>query len=475
MKVDAEHLEKCQVALQVEVEPEQLERSLDRAYRRLANRTNIPGFRRGKAPRFMVERFLGKAALMEEALDLLVPEAYKQAVQEQEISTLGQPHIEILQIETGVTFKATVATRPTVELGDYKQLSFTADPTGVTEEQVKEEIAQLQQRYAPWEPVERPVAFDDLVTMDIESKVEGNPFINQKEAPYLVMRDSPVPIAGFAEKLTGMAKDEAREFSLTLPDDYPNSEYAGKPVDCTVRVFEIKAKQLAPLDDEFAKGVGAGFESLSALREALEQNLKANAEREAREKLEGQVVDALVGLARMEYPDLLVEHEIDHLMDDDRSLPRDRQGRIDEYLAAVGQSREQFREQYREEATRRVERSLALEKVAELEETTVTPEDLDAEIGRMVEGSGEQEEALRRFFGTPQTRASLERVLFRRKTVQRLIDLTTDKTEVPAPTATEAPAGEGHAPEAEAPAAAPARGRGRRRAESKEDAPAQPA
>ena len=310
MKVTTEKLEKSRVALQVEVEPEMVERSMERAYRRIVNRANIPGFRRGKAPRFMVERVVGKAALLEEALEILVPDAYKQAVEEQNISALGQPQIEILQIEPAVSFKATVAVQPTVELGDYSQLSISSETPEVTEEQVAQALEELRSRYAPWEPVDRPVSFDDLVTIDIQGESEGRPFLNQSAASYLVMKDWSVPLPGFPEQLLDMNKSDTREFVLMFPDDYPDKNRIGKSVNFKVTLSEIKEKQLPVLDDEFAKSVGTGFDSLEALKERVTQDLKSNVEREARGALENQVLDAVVGIARLEYPDILVDHEI---------------------------------------------------------------------------------------------------------------------------------------------------------------------
>lgn len=465
MKVTTEKLEKSRVALQVEVEPEMVERSMERAYRRIVNRANIPGFRRGKAPRFMVERVLGKAALLEEALELLVPDAYKQAVEEQNISALGQPHIEILQIEPAVSFKATVAVQPTVELGDYSQLSIRAETPEVTEEQVAETLEELRSRYAPWEPVDRPVSFDDLVTIDIEGESEGRPFLNQNAASYLVMKEWSVPLPGFPEQLISMDKGDTREFTLVFPDDYPDKNRVGKSVQFKVTLSEIKEKRLPALDDEFAKSVGTGFDSLEALKERVTQDMKSNAEREAKGALENQVLDAVVGIAQLEYPDILVDHEIEHLAQDDRSVPRDPQGRMDDYLRAIGQSAEEFSERYREEATRRVVRSLVLGKVSEQEQVAVSPEEIDAEVNRLVGNSGEQQEALRSFFNSEQSRASIDRILIRQKTLDRLIELTNGAKEAQASAEPAEPAAaSSEESSTEAPAAP--KGRARRKAGS---------
>lgn len=465
LKVTTEKLEKSQVALQVEVEAEILEQSLQRAYRRLVNRTQIPGFRRGKAPRPLLERHLGKAVLLQEALEILVPEAYEQAIKEQTIPAIGQPEIEILQTEPSVSFKATVAVEPTVELGDYKQLSFSWQAPAVTEDQREEVLKQLLAGSAAWEPSEEPVKDGDMVTIALDSHVETEegpqPFVQRDRVDYIAQVEDPDPVPGFAKQLVGVKTGETKEFSLAVPEDYSDTTLAGKSIHFTVSLSETKTKKVAALDDAFAKSVGAGFESLEALKEQIRKDLIARGEREAKDALELQVIDAIVGLAQIEYPEILVEHEIEHLIQLDNSLPRDRQGRMDEYLSAIGKSPEEFRNEYREEATKRVLRSLILEKLTELEEIAVSDEEVGQEIDGMTATAGEQQAMLKGWFNQPERRASIESSLIRRKTMQRLLEQLTDmpqpaataKTEEPAEVAapvTEA-AEEPPAPEAKAP------------------------
>ncbi len=460
MKVTTEKLEKSQMALEVEVEPEVLERSLERAYRRIVNRANIPGFRRGKAPRHMVERYLGKSALLEEAIEILIPEAYSKALEEENISALGQPHIELLTMEPSVSFKATVALQPTVELGDYRQLVVEQETPSVTEEQVDSVLEDLRSRSAPWEPVERPVNFDDMLTIDVKGELEGQTYVDQKAAAFLVMKEWPVPMAGFPEQLVGMTKGGTKEFSLPVPADHPDPLRAGKDVSFKVTVSEVKEKKLPALDDEFAKSAGDGYDSLSTFKDKVREDLKNNVQQEARRALEAKVLDAVVQASTLEYPDVLLEHEIEHLIEDDRSIPHDSRGKIDDYLRASGLSEEEFRTRYREEATNRVVRSLVLNKVTEAEQITVTPEEIDAEIERMLEASGEQQEALRGYFNTEQSRESIGRMLIRKKTLDHLIGAVAKMSNGAKATA-KAKGNETKSPPA-------GKGRGRKKAESTE-------
>lgn len=431
MKVSAEPIEGSQVVLNVEVDDDRLERSMERAYRRLVSKANIPGFRKGKAPRFMLERFLGRAALLEEALEILIPEAYNQAIEDQNIEAVAQPRIEVVQVEP-VVFKATVPVKPTIELGDYHQLSFSLEPKQIAEEDLSNALEQLRSRYATWEPVDRPVAFDDRITADVENSLEGRPERTDSDVSYVVTEGLPVPLAGFPEQLVGIEKDGQKEFTLNFPEDHPEESLAGKEVKFKVTVKEIKEKKLPELDDEFAKSVGEEFENLEQLKEKLRSNLQEEAQREARRSLEEQVVDAIVGMAKVGYPEVLVEHEIDHLIQDESNVPRDPQGRIDNYLASIGKSEEEFREEWRPIATQRVLRSLVLRKVAEVEGVAVTEEDIEAEIDRLA-GSSERSADFRALFSGGAGREQIERVLFGRKTMDRLVDIVTgqDSTEAP--------------------------------------------
>ena len=423
MNVSTERLEKSQVALQVDVEPEMLAKSMDRAYRRLVAKANVPGFRRGKAPRAMLERYLGHGTLLQEALDILVPEAYTQAVQEQDIPAIGQPSIELTEVEPGVSFKATVAVQPTVELGDYTQLSFKLEPPDITEEQITETLQQLRAAYATWEPVEQPTRFDDMVSLDIDSTLieddNRTPYINQKDATYIVTAGRREPFPGFAEALEGQEKGTTRTFTLPLPEDETKS------VESSVTVTEIKEKREPELDDEFAKTVNAEYETFATLRENVTKDLRVRAEREARNGLENEVIDALVGLSTLEYPDMLVEHEVEHLIEGDRSIVRDPQGRIDGYLDALGKTMEEFRAQYQEDAEKRVVRSLVLRQFAEKEALTVTPDEVDAEIENILKDAGDQQPLFRQWFDSPERKESLENSLMGRKTIDRLVDLAT--------------------------------------------------
>jgi len=264
VKVTNEKTENSQAFLTIEIEPSEVDESLDASYHRLVKKTRIPGFRKGKAPRDILERYIGKDSLLEDALNNLFPKAYENAIKEQDIKAIAQPSVEEVKTDP-VVFKVVVPLAPTVELGDYRHIKVKPEPVKLTEDEVNDTIEQLRHQQATWEPVDRPVNFSDLITLDVESNIDEKPFINQKGVQYQVLRGLPMPAPGFAEQLSGLKKGEEKEFKLKLPDDYTKGELAGKEPLFKVKVAEIKQERLPELNDEFASGVSPEFKTLDSL------------------------------------------------------------------------------------------------------------------------------------------------------------------------------------------------------------------
>ncbi|MFQ5874095.1 MAG: trigger factor, partial [Dehalococcoidia bacterium] len=353
MKVTPEKLSDSRVVLNIEVDGEEVERSMQQTYQQLVQRVNIPGFRPGKAPRAVLQSYLGKEALLDEALDKLAPTVVKQAIEDQELQALDDPEVEVVE-KSPVVLKATVSLRPTVELGDYKAIRLEKEKAEVTPEQVENALEELRYRQAPWQPVERPVAFGDLLTIDVEGRVSGKTVINEKGASFSPSVGSTNPMPGFSEQLEKVKRGETKEFSLALPEDYPEEKLQGKDCQFRVTVHEIKEKALPSLDDDFARSLGDEYDNLDMLREKLASNLRASAEREAERRFEDALIDALKGGATIEAPPVLQEREIDHLIMDEARALAARGVRFENYLKAIGKSGEELREGFREVAQKRV-------------------------------------------------------------------------------------------------------------------------
>ncbi len=422
MKVTREKTENSQAFLTVEMEPAEVEESLDRSYNRLARKANIPGFRKGKAPRVVLERHLGKGNILEDALRDLLPQAYEKALKEQQINAIAQPHIEVTQTEP-LRFKAVVPMSPTVTLGDYRSIRIKPEVVKVTKGDVDEAIEQLRHQQATWEPVERAVNYGDLTVLDIESNAGGEPFIERKGVQYQVLRDSPFPAPGFAEQLKGAKKGEEKEFKLQLPPDYPRNELAGKEASFKVKIVEIKEEVMPGLDDDFARQVNAEFKSLGELRERINSNLKLRTEEKARKEFEEKVIEAVVDRSQVEFPPVLEEAEIHQLIDEQSRRFQMQGGSLEDYLKSINKTEEQLHEELHPLAHKRVAQSLVLGKVAEEEKVEVDESEVDSEIENILKGASQKKEELREALNAPRSRESIKQVLLTRKTINRLAEI----------------------------------------------------
>jgi trigger factor len=424
MKVSAEPIENSQVTLNIEMETTEVDKYLERAYNRLVKKVSVPGFRKGKTPRAILEQHVGKDTLLREAFEDLIPEAYEEAIESQEIDAIARPQFELIQTEP-LIFKAVVPLRPTVKIGDYKQIKVESKPVEISQEDVQATIEQLRLQHAILSPVDRPVQFDDVVTIDIEGEKQGESFPIRKDFVYEVVREARLPLPGFAEKLEGMRKGEEKNFVLSYPSDYEMQELAGKEHAFKVAVTEVKEKKLPEANDEFAKNLGS--QDLASLREQISANLKARAEERARLELEQQVVDAAIGLSEVEYPPVLVDREIDRLLNEEvRHFNQGITG-LENYLKNVNKTLDEHLEELRPVANRRVVRSLVLGEVAEEEKIEVGDPEVDEEIEKMVKDADKQAEEIRKLFSLSQARDSVKQFLIGRKTVERLVQIATGK------------------------------------------------
>jgi trigger factor len=424
MKVSTEPIEKSQVTLNIEMEPVEIDKYMQKAYNRLVKRVSVPGFRKGKAPRDVLERHIGRDTLFREALEDLIPATYKEALEEQKIEAVAQPQFELIQTEP-LIFKAVVPLKPTIKLGDYTGIRVESKPVKIKKKDIDISIEQLQHQQAILSPVDRPVQFDDIVTIDVEGARDGEPFPIRKDVVYEVSNGARLPLPGFAEKLEGMSRSEEKSFVLSYPPDYEMKELAGKEHAFKVTVTEIKEKKLPEVNDEFAKALGK--EDLASLKEQIATNLKARAEERARLELEQKAVDAAVELSEVEYPPALVEREIDHLLNDEARQFTEGITGLENYLKTLNKTMDNHREELRPMANRRVVRSLVLGEITKAEKIEVDDSEIDAELEKMVKDADKQADEIRNFLSLPQARESIKQFLAGRKTVERLVQIATGK------------------------------------------------
>ncbi|MCL0029372.1 trigger factor [Dehalococcoidia bacterium] len=422
MRISSDRIEGCQVVLNIEAETEEMERALEGTYRRLVKQAVVPGFRKGKAPRPMLERHLGRTALLNDAWDRLVPELYEQAVKEQGIEVFGQPQVEVTQVDP-LIFRATVPVRPVVELGDYHAIKVTPEVVEITGDKIDEALEKLRRTQVVWEPVEREARLGDLVGLYVEGSIEGKILLDKESEWYHLSADSTAPVPGFAGQVVGMKAGDEKEFALPFPEDHANPELAGKDCLFKVSISEVKEEHLPELNDEFAKSLEQDVETMDQLREKIAGSLKAAADSDARNKLERQVVEAVVGQADLEFPAVLVEREVDRMVHQQMMALGGLD--IDEYLKLRNLTREQYRDQLRPVAEKRVANALVLKKVAEEEKMEVSDSEVDAEVGRRVENAGEDGKRVQEALSSPEARESLRDDLLARKAIDLLVRIAT--------------------------------------------------
>lgn len=421
MKVTRDDAENGQAVLHIEVEEDRVERHLQRAHQKVSARVNIPGFRKGKAPRRIVEQFVGREYLFEEAMETLVPEAVGVAVEESEIEgTHTPPHVDVIEREPIVKIDAILALPPKATLGDYKRLKFDDQIEEVTEEQVKEQIEQVRESQATWEPVSRASRNDDLLTISTTGLVAGENFTSSESGDYLIEAGSMNPIPGFAEQLKGLKEGGSREFDLPVPDDYPNDKFAGKTAQFSVEVSAVKKKELPKLTDALAASLGENFKTVAELRTRISENLESQAKDGLRRSLEEKIVDALVEDAEFVISPMIIDHEAEHVLDDQQRQMAQYNIDFQQYLKGIGKTSEEIVAEAKDSAELRLKRSLVIDTLVETEKTVVSDDDVATEIAVMQESPQYASENL----DTDEARDAVRRILHRRSAMDNAIELT---------------------------------------------------
>ncbi len=431
MTVTAERLPRSLVAMEIEVDADRLEGALEKAVKKVSQQVKIPGFRPGKAPREIVERVVGQPALLQEAIEALLPDIYSEALAEQEIEAIDQPEIELKSTEPLVV-SATVPVRPTIDLGEYQALRVPKDDAEATSEQIEEAIIEVQRRFATLEPVDRAVAWDDTVRIDVTVSVEGQDEPHVEEgAEFRVTEGGTISLPGFLDHLIGLERGGAHEFSFALPDDYEAQELAGKTASYSVQIHEVKQEVLPDLDDDFARSLDEdGIETLEQLRARVDESVRARVEAEAEGSYRDEIIDLLLATADIDYPEVLVEREIDSLVDQQSNHASHERETLDAWLEAIGRTEEEVRDSLREQADLVVRRGLVLARFAEQEQIEVPEEEVEGEITSLMDQiAGDstdlaERSRIRGLFDTPEGRASIRSRFLTQRALERLSEIT---------------------------------------------------
>lgn len=404
MSVQVEKLEKNMAKLTIEVAAEEFEKAIQGAYLKQKNRISIPGFRKGKVPRAMIEKMYGVAIFYEDAANALIPEAYAKALEEDECKALeivSQPNIDVVQIEKGkpFIFTAEVATKPEVTLGEYKGVEVPKADLEVTDEDVEAELKKEQEKNSRRVTVEdRAVENGDIVTLDFEGFVDGVAFEGGKGENYPLTIGSNAFIPGFEEQLIGAKTGEAVEVNVTFPEEYQAKDLAGKAAVFKCQIHKIEAKELPALDDEFAKDVSE-FDTMDAYRADIKKNLETRKADAAKRAKEDAAVEKAVENAQMEIPEAMIETQVRQQVNDFAARMQAQGLSMQDYMKYTGSTIEMMQDQMRPQAEKRIRTRLVLEKVAEAENIQVSDERLDEEIAKMAEAYKMEADKLKEAMG----------------------------------------------------------------------------
>ena len=372
--------------LTFEVSPEEFEKGLDQAFKKVVKTIEIPGFRKGKVPRKIFEQRFGVESLFQDAVDIVLPDAYMNSVTEAGIEPIDQPEIDIEQIERGkpLIFTANVEVKPEVTLGDYKGLEVEEQDVEVTDEDVDHELEHLREHQAELVIKEDgEVENGDTVVMDFEGFMDGEPFEGGKAENHSLEIGSGQFIPGFEEQLVGKKSGDDTEVVLTFPEDYHEESLAGKEATFKVKIHEIKQKELPELDDEFAKDVDDEIETLEELKTKKKEELESQKKQDAENKKRETLIEKASDNAQVDVPDAMVETELDQMVNEFEQRLQMQGMTMEMYSQFSGQDKEALKEQMKEDASKRVKTNLVLEAISEKEELEPTEDDINEELEQM--------------------------------------------------------------------------------------------
>ena len=430
------------VALEIEVPPPEVDRHFATAYTHLAQRTRVPGFRPGKAPRHLIDRYAGRASVVAEAIDHLVADSYDAAIDQTDLIPIDQPDVQIDAGEVNegspVRFTATVSVRPEVTLGDYKDYAFDIDRKPVTDGDVDAVLTEMREGQATLRPIDgRAAQNGDVAAVKFQGTIDGKPFEGGSADRLPVVIGEGRMIAGWEEQLIGMGIGDTKAFDMTFPDDYRVEDLRGKQAHFDVELLDLRERILPELDDEFASAVGE-VETVEALKAEIREALETRNEAESRHLFGDRIIDYATANATVDLPEVMIANEVEIMRDELRARLAQQRIGLDQYLALAKQSPEDLLAELREPASRRVKTLLVLSAIAEREGIDASDAEIDAEAADQLSRYGD-EPKLREYLGSRRGRSYLRMTLRNQKLVEHLINRKLG-TDIPSDAGEETPA-----------------------------------
>lgn len=424
MEVTKNQLEGNKVELKVEIEAERVNEALEQAYKKVVKDIDISGFRKGKVPRKVLEARYGKEVLHKDALDILIPEGYREALDETGIEPIDQPDIEDFHIEEDepASFTAIVEVKPEVELGEYTGLDVEKESAEVTEEEIEEEIERVRNQHSQLVASDKEVVEDgDFVIIDFEGKKDGEPFPGGSAEEYSLEIGSNTFIPGFEEQLIGAQVGEELELNITFPEDYNAEDLAGEDVIFDVEIKEIKEKQLPELDDEFAKEV-SDYETFEEYKDSIQERLQKSKEDRTQREYENKLIEKASENAEVDVPEKMVEDELNTMFQNFTQSVSQQGMDVQDYLDYMGTDEEGWKEQNKEAAEDRTRSNLVLEAIAEKEGIEISEEEIEEQIQEIAESNDQDPEQIKAFLQMQGQLDGLKDGLKMQKTIEYLKD-----------------------------------------------------
>ena len=428
MSVQVENLEKNMAKLTIEVAAEEVEKAMEASYQKQKSRISIPGFRRGKVPRKMIEKMYGEAVFYDDAVNTLIQEHYPDAADESGVDIVSRPTVDVVQIGSGkpFIFTAEVAVRPEVTLGKYKGVQVTKIDTAVTDEEIEKELESEREKNARTVSVtDRPAANGDTVVIDYEGFCDGVAFDGGKDENHSLELGSHSFVDTFEDQLVGKNVGDDVEVNVTFPEKYHSADLAGKPALFKVKIHEIRAKELPELNDEFAQDVSE-CDSLDAFKEEIRGRLTEHKENEAKRAKEDEAIQKIIDKSTMEIPEAMLDTQCDNMVNEFAQRIMQSGLSLEQYMQFSGLTMDKLKDQVRPEAETRIKSSLVLEQIAKEENIEVTEEEIDAEIGKMAAAYGMEADKLKEHMGDKE-KQSIRRDLSVSKAVDLVMENVKEK------------------------------------------------
>ena len=421
--ISCEKLEKSMVELQFSIDAETFKSAVGTAFKREGKKYTIPGFRKGHAPRAMIEKMYGKDVFHYDAINDLFPENYEAAVKAAGIEVVGNPAPEVVSMseEDGAVLKVKVAVKPEVELGEYAGLTVTKDVKTVDEADVDAEIKRMQDRNGRLLTREGEAQNGDTATIDFEGFVDGKAFAGGKAEHYALVLGSGSFIPGFEEQVVGHKAGDEFDVNVKFPEQYQAEELAGKDATFKIKLHEVQYKELPELDDDFAKDVSE-YDTLEELKKSIRDGIAANNEKQADQKVENDLIDQVVNGMKAEIPDAMIESRMEELVQDFQYRISQQGLKLDQYLQYMGMNRDQFKEQFREQAEKQVKMRLAMEAIVTKENIETSDEELEAEVKRIADAYQMEVDQVKGLIDTAAVKKDLA--------VNKAIDLVKEKANI---------------------------------------------